>query len=99
MTSNIDRLAEVIRRVDGDHTLGAGALAEALDDAGCRMSDVPEWHVHAAVAEIVRLKQAIARLRDAYAAPDDPGDDYGRGAESAYQIVARDLTSILEGEA
>lgn len=52
-----------------------------------------------AVAEVVRLRQAMTRLRDAYAADDDPGDDYGRGAEAAYQIVARDLTRILEGEA
>ena len=34
MTTNIDRAAETIRRVDGDHTLGAGALAEALADEG-----------------------------------------------------------------
>ena len=34
MTNNIDLAAEVIRRVDGDHTLGAGALAEALAEAG-----------------------------------------------------------------
>ena len=67
----------------------------ALEALAYRDSD-PAW-VHAAVAEIVRLKQAIARLRDTYAAPDDPGDDYGRGMEAAYQIVARDLTRILEG--
>lgn len=42
MSDNIDRLSEAIRRVDGDHTLGAGALAEALADAGCRMLDLPE---------------------------------------------------------
>lgn len=27
---DVDALAQEIRRVDGDHTLGAGALAEAL---------------------------------------------------------------------
>lgn len=27
---NVDKLANEIRRVDGSHTLGAGALAEAL---------------------------------------------------------------------
>lgn len=42
MSDNIDRLSEAIRRVDGDHTLGAGALAEALDDAGCRILNLPE---------------------------------------------------------
>ena len=47
MTNNIDRIAEVIRRVDGDHTLGAGALAEALDDAGCRMLNLPEPIINA----------------------------------------------------
>ena len=30
MTENIDNLAADIREVDGDHTLSAGALAEAL---------------------------------------------------------------------
>lgn len=69
----------------------------ALEVLAYRDSD-PAW-VHAAVAEIVRLKQAIARLRDTYAAPDDPADDYGHGMEAAYQIVARDLTRILEGTA
>lgn len=47
MTNNIDRLAEVIRRVDGDHTLGAGALAEALADAGCRILNLPEPIINA----------------------------------------------------
>jgi hypothetical protein len=28
--SDVDRLAQIIRQVDGDHSLGAGALAEAL---------------------------------------------------------------------
>ena len=50
------------------------------------------------VAEVVRLRQAMTRLRDSYAAPDDPGDDYGRGMEAAYQIAAHDLTRILEGD-
>ena len=54
-------------------------------------------HAPAAVAEVVRLRRAIARLRDTYAAPDDPGDDYGRGMEAAYQIAADALTRILEG--
>ena len=44
MTNNIDRIAEVIRRVDGDHTLGAGALAEALAAAGRRAPNLPEPH-------------------------------------------------------
>ena len=42
MTKDIDRIAEVIRRVDGDHTLGAGALAEALADAGLLTPELPE---------------------------------------------------------
>ena len=42
MTSNIDRAAEVIRQVDGDHTLGAGAIAEALADAGLLTPHLPE---------------------------------------------------------
>ena len=44
MTENIDRAAQVIRQVDGDHTLGAGALAEALADAGLLTPDLPEPH-------------------------------------------------------
>ena len=54
-------------------------------------------HAPAAVAEVVRLRRAMTRLRDTYAAPDDPGDDYGRGMEAAYQIAADALTRILEG--
>ena len=50
-----------------------------------------------AVAEVIRLRKAMTRLRNAYSDPDDPGDDYGRGMEAAYQIAARDLTLILEG--
>ena len=42
MTNIIDRAAEVIRQVDGDHTLGAGALAEALADAGLLTPYLPE---------------------------------------------------------
>lgn len=44
MTTNINRAAEVIRQVDGDHTLGAGALAEALADAGRLAPNLPEPH-------------------------------------------------------
>lgn len=40
--NNVDRAAEEIRRVDGNHTLGAGALAEALADAGLLMPDLPK---------------------------------------------------------
>lgn len=57
MTNNIDRAAEVIRRVDGDHTLGAGALAEALADEGLlrppaserytsTITDLPSFSAH-----------------------------------------------------
>lgn len=28
--SDVDAVAQIIRRVDGDHTMGAGALAEAI---------------------------------------------------------------------
>lgn len=50
------------------------------------------------VAEVVRLRRAITDLRDSWAAPDDPADDYGCGMEAAYQIAATALTRILEGE-
>lgn len=30
----VDKLAETIRRADGNHTMGAGALADALIDSG-----------------------------------------------------------------
>lgn len=60
--------------------------------------DTDPARVHAAVAEAVRLRRKIIALRDSYADPDDPGDDYGRGAEAAYQIAAHDLTRILEGD-
>jgi len=32
--TNIDKLAEAIRRIDGDHTMGAGSLAEKLVEEG-----------------------------------------------------------------
>lgn len=48
--------------------------------------------------QIERLLREIEALRKAWAAPDDPADDYGRGMEAAYQIAADDLTRILEGD-
>jgi UDP-N-acetylglucosamine:LPS N-acetylglucosamine transferase len=36
MSTDIDRLAALIREVDGGHTLGAAALAEALTERGVR---------------------------------------------------------------
>lgn len=30
----VDKLAQVIRLADGDHTMGAGALADAIVDSG-----------------------------------------------------------------
>jgi hypothetical protein len=36
--AEIDRLAALIRTVDGSHSLGAGALAEALHERGVRVS-------------------------------------------------------------
>lgn len=30
----VDKLAEVIRRADGNHDMGAGALADAIADSG-----------------------------------------------------------------
>lgn len=41
MTTSIELAAAEIRRVDGNHTLGAGALAEALADAGRLMPVTP----------------------------------------------------------
>lgn len=39
----VDDLAQDIRRVDGSHSLGAGALAQALHDLGWRKQPEPEW--------------------------------------------------------
>lgn len=36
-TEDVARLAALIREVDGDHSLGAAALAEALIDRGVRV--------------------------------------------------------------
>ena len=38
LSTDIDSLAQVIRTVDGDHSLGAGALAEAILESGWRPS-------------------------------------------------------------
>lgn len=38
-TADIDRLAGDIRRIDGNHSMGAAALAEALVAAGWGKSD------------------------------------------------------------
>lgn len=65
----IDELAQLIRRVDGNHTLGAGALAEALHPAipGLEaMADLEaaldkEW------AYSAELKQQLAAAREALA--------------------------------
>lgn len=39
--STVDKLAEAIRRIDGNHDMGAGALAEALTAEGwVQISDV-----------------------------------------------------------
>ena len=40
-----DRLAADIRSVDGDHSLGAGALAEALINRGWRAPTAVELHI------------------------------------------------------
>lgn len=37
MSTDIDRLAALIREVDGNHTLGASALAEALTERGVQL--------------------------------------------------------------
>ena len=75
MSDNIDHLAQVIRQVDGDHTLGAGALAEALADAGLlaltedekdeTIQTLSRLLAEAEEAAIERAAQ-IERVRDAY---------------------------------
>ena len=60
-TNNIDRAAEVIRRVDGDHTLGAGALAEALADAGLLAPDLDSDLSHTVVEQAETIK-TLSRL-------------------------------------
>ncbi len=44
MTTDIDALAQEIRRIDGAHSLGAGALAEALwPYVAALQADTREW--------------------------------------------------------
>lgn len=75
---------------------GLGLEGADLDRAQADAAGIATWPD--AVAEVVRLRRAMTRLRDTYAASDDPGDDYGRGMEAAYQIAADDLARILEGD-
>lgn len=42
MTDIIAAVSQEIRRVDGNHTMGAGALAEALHAAGLLAPDLPK---------------------------------------------------------
>lgn len=69
---NVDLLANIIRTVDGDHTAGAGAIADGIADSGFLAA------IHAAgVAEGIRIaKEALATTdptwpRGMYGSPDD----------------------------
>lgn len=44
---NVDQLAALIREVDGDHSKGAGALAEALIDKGVGVTDAAKTYEYA----------------------------------------------------
>jgi hypothetical protein len=61
MSTDIDRLAALIREVDGNHTLGASALAEALIDAGVY---APSDDMADLRAERDRLAEQVQRVRD-----------------------------------
>lgn len=55
----VDRLAQEIRRVDGSHSLGAGALAEALMPFLQALQPTPEGQTEGAV-DAVQIKNDLA---------------------------------------
>lgn len=50
-----DKIAAVIRRVDGDHSMGAGALAEAIVSS-------PEYAQVKAEAQVAALREAVRHV-------------------------------------
>lgn len=79
---NVDELAQEIRRVDGNHSLGAGALAEAIMPF-IRASLISERE------EMVNALRAIIKW------DDDTLSDY---LPVALSKPARALLSRIEGE-
>lgn len=85
MVIDVDALANEIRRVDGSHSLGAGALAEALmpfieralepqGQALPELPKLPDWY--GAMYDMIRFcvpthmeEIAMSRLRDAVRPP------------------------------
>lgn len=63
-TSFVDRLAQIIRTADGNHDMGAGALADAIVDSGII------WEVEQSAQRIAAL-----RIRDAVDEWEASGDD------------------------
>ena len=101
MTTNIDRAVEVMRSFwhDGRYAVGFDEIADALADAGllaaeCECPALDE--AHAAVAEAIRLRQAIASMRDRHLARIAAADYITAGLMND-QFIADDLTRILEG--
>lgn len=68
------------------------------------LSDVEEkyWdypiQTQLALAEVVRLRQAMESLRDSLTQPWQDQTDYERGLQAGYGYAAYALNRILEGE-
>jgi|LSQX01.1.fsa_nt_gb hypothetical protein len=103
MTTNIDRAAEVIyqARIDAPPTLATeDFIARRLADAGllaaeCKCPALD--NAHAAVAEVIRLRKAIAEFAaEERATADD--EFYPDHLRSLFRAYADDLTRVLEGD-
>lgn len=78
---NVDALAQEIRRIDGSHTLGAGALAEALMPFISRHArQVPDC--------VFTLLNHLESLMDSGVLPEDAIPDDMWNAVSTYNITA-----------
>jgi hypothetical protein len=71
---SIDELSQIIRKVDGNHSLGAGALAEKI------LEELNKTHV------IVPLEPSEEMVVNAYAVMTGYGIDFG-GIKATYKAM------------
>lgn len=93
----ITAIAAVIRDVDGAHTLGAAALAEALVDRGVRIPGPTEWlYAAAAVADADGMVHPVSAPFPTAAEAEQElatllGDDYYRDRRPFIATTPRQL--------
>ena len=89
--SDIDTFAQDIRAVDGAHTLGAAALAEALHDLGYRKHPEPE----ATEARIERVRaeqrEVDAQIAESQGIIGRNLEPYWEGRDDASELIAEEI--------